>query len=310
MSEIILHEYPESPFSEKVRLLLGYKGLSYHSVTIPIIMPKPFLMPLTGGYRKTPVMQIGRDVYCDSAIICRVIDDIEPDNPIYPDEAIATAGTVAHWTDTFFFKVCVSVAFQPRAAATNPLFQDPEAIAAFMADRAQLSAGSTELGMAFEVAEPHFLAHINRLDAQLGGGSKFLFGDTPTIADFSTYHCCWFIHSVEVLCKDFEPFPNLLAWYERMSAFGHGKVSAMTGEAALEVARKATLDTVEEEVFLEDFEAGQAVEVLPIDYGFQPVAGELLTASFVEIVIRRVDPDIGEIAVHFPRFGFRVRVPA
>lgn len=62
MPEIILHHYPESPFSEKVRLILGYKGLDYQSVIIPMIMPRPDLMPLTGGYRKTPVMQIGADI--------------------------------------------------------------------------------------------------------------------------------------------------------------------------------------------------------------------------------------------------------
>ena len=65
MSEIILHHYPLSPFAEKTRVALGIKGLAWRSVIIPQIMPKPELMPLTGGYRKTPVMQIGADIYCD-----------------------------------------------------------------------------------------------------------------------------------------------------------------------------------------------------------------------------------------------------
>ena len=29
-------------------------------------MPKPNLTALTGGYRKTPVLQIGADIYCNS----------------------------------------------------------------------------------------------------------------------------------------------------------------------------------------------------------------------------------------------------
>ena len=29
-------------------------------------MPRPDLMPMTGGYRRTPVMQIGADIYCDT----------------------------------------------------------------------------------------------------------------------------------------------------------------------------------------------------------------------------------------------------
>jgi len=83
MPEIILHQYASSPFSEKVRCLLGYKELEYKSVDIPVIMPKPDLMALTGGYRKTPVLQYGADIYCDTAIICRFIEEICPSNPVY-----------------------------------------------------------------------------------------------------------------------------------------------------------------------------------------------------------------------------------
>ena len=73
MHDIILHHYPASPFAEKIRLILGAKGLSWRSVTIPWIMPKPDLMPLTGGYRRTPVLQIGADVYCDTALIAPLL---------------------------------------------------------------------------------------------------------------------------------------------------------------------------------------------------------------------------------------------
>ncbi len=54
MSELILHHYANSPFSEKVRLVLGLKGLSWRSVTVPVMMPKPDVLALTGGYRRTP----------------------------------------------------------------------------------------------------------------------------------------------------------------------------------------------------------------------------------------------------------------
>jgi glutathione S-transferase len=62
MADIILHHYDISPYSEKVRLGLGLKGLAWASVELPVIMPKPDLTPLTGGYRKTPVLQIGADI--------------------------------------------------------------------------------------------------------------------------------------------------------------------------------------------------------------------------------------------------------
>jgi glutathione S-transferase len=72
--EIILHQYWQSPFTEKVRVVLGMKGLAWRSVEQPSIMPKPELTPLTGGYRRIPVMQIGADIYCDSQVILRELE--------------------------------------------------------------------------------------------------------------------------------------------------------------------------------------------------------------------------------------------
>ena len=84
MTELILHHYPNSPFAEKIRLILGAKKQSWHSVTIPMIMPKPDLVALTGGYRRTPVMQIGADIYCDTALICDVLEHLAPTPALYP----------------------------------------------------------------------------------------------------------------------------------------------------------------------------------------------------------------------------------
>ena len=292
---------------------MGYKSaanadLSYHGVDIPVIMPKPTLMPLTGGYRKTPVAQVGADIYCDSAIISRLIDRMYPNNPIFPPELEASVGTMAHWTDTFFFKVSVAMAFQPAALANSPLFSDPKTAEAFMADRAEFSKGSTDLGMQFSEAEPHWLLHMRRLDEQLSQ-RKFLFGTEPTIADFSTYHCLWFVHNNEALQAGFRPFSNVQSWMQRMGAFGHGGLVEMSGEEALEIARQAEPHTPEKQgVALTDGPAlGDVVDVLPIDYGFQPTRGELLVHSLEEIAVKRIDPEVGEIVVHFPRLGFRIQ---
>ena len=72
--EIILHHYDTSPFSEKPRLMFGLRDLAWRSVIQPTIMPKPDLVPLTGGYRRAPVMQIGADVFCDSQVILAELD--------------------------------------------------------------------------------------------------------------------------------------------------------------------------------------------------------------------------------------------
>ena len=59
---IILHHFEKSPFSEKVRVVFGLKQISWTSVIVSRTMPRPDLMPITGGYRRTPTLQIGADV--------------------------------------------------------------------------------------------------------------------------------------------------------------------------------------------------------------------------------------------------------
>ena len=40
MANFYLHHYPASPFSEKIRALLGYLDLEWYSVETSIIMPR------------------------------------------------------------------------------------------------------------------------------------------------------------------------------------------------------------------------------------------------------------------------------
>src|ERR1700761_6497860 len=109
-NEIILHHYPSSPFSEKVRVAFGIKGLSWRAVEQPIIMPKPDLIPLTGGYRKIPVMQIGADIYCDTQIILRGLERRDPEPSIFPGKNGLAFG-MGLWTDRPFFMASVGIVF-------------------------------------------------------------------------------------------------------------------------------------------------------------------------------------------------------
>ena len=307
MPQLILHQYAASPFSEKVRCLLGYKKQDYHMVEIPVIMPKPDLMALTGGYRKTPVLQIGADIFCDTAAICRVIDHLFPDNSIYPESEDALLTAAAHWTDTFLFKLAVAVAFQPKAVANSELFSDQEAAAAFMADRAALSEGSNELSVDLRIAQSHWSSHMKRLDNQLKA-AHFIGGDQPNIVDFSTYHCCWFVYNNDSLKSELDQFKALAEWMVRMASFGQGNSEFMTGEDAVRVARDSVVAPGSEDTYLAEGEPapGDTVDIMPIDYGFQPTRGELMGSSIDEFVLKRVDERAGEVAVHFPRIGFQI----
>ena len=109
MTDLILHHFATSPFSEKVRIAFGIKQLTWKSVQIPSIMPKPDLMPLTGGYRRTPVLQIGADIYCDTQLIMLELEKRAPQPPLLPPGQAGEARAIAMWVDRNIFWSAVGV---------------------------------------------------------------------------------------------------------------------------------------------------------------------------------------------------------
>jgi len=108
-------------------------------------MPKPDVVALTGGYRKTPILQIGSDVYCDTALICDVLEHIQPTPTIYPESHKGLARVLAQWADTTLFWAAMAYNLQPKGAASMFEGAPPEAAKAFGADRAAMSGGMTRL---------------------------------------------------------------------------------------------------------------------------------------------------------------------
>lgn len=303
MTELILHHYAASPFAEKVRLMLGFKGLAWRSVTVPSVMPKPDLVALTGGYRRTPNLQIGADVYCDTALIARVLERLRPTPTLFP-AGTPLAPLLAHWADTTLFWTVVPFTMRPDTMAHVFAGQPPEAIKAFGADRAAMTAGMRRITSRDAVAQ--LPAHLAALQAQLADGRRFLFGDVACIADFSVAHGLWFIRRAPLMAV-FDPHPALKAWLERVLAFGHGTHEAMDSGEALQVA--AATATHEPCVVHPEpgLQAGQAVTVAAIDYGTDPVGGTLVGLGADEVVIRRHDERAGTVHVHFPRIGFQIK---
>lgn len=301
--EIYLHHYPPSLFSEKIRVLLGYLELPWKSVIIPSIMPRPLLMPLSGGYRKTPVLQIGANVYCDSKIIARGLSRHAGNGELYAKGF--TAHRVADWADTTLFQVTVAMNFSPKARNAMMGRIPPAEAAAFQKDRAELSQGVSISSFTPEAASAYLHHYLNELDVSVRDG--FLFGPRPTIADFSLYHCLWFVNNNPVNAAELERYDSVKAYMARMAEFGHGQVEDSNGEAALAAARKATpVLPVLNNRLPEGFSLGQTVDVTPVDYGKIPVRGRLAAWSPNEVVIERETDETGAVMVHFPSAGFQV----
>ncbi len=304
MTELILHHYARSPFSEKVRLVLGMKGLHWKSVDVPVMMPKPDVVALTGGYRRTPFMQVGADIYCDTALMCRVIDRLFPEPALYPEMARGAAPLLAQWADSSLFWVAVPRTFQLGAKELMGK-ASPEFLKAFGDDRAAMLAGVRRPGPHDTHAQ--LLTYLGWLEQQLGDGRPFMLGSLVCIADFSIAQSIWYMHHSPTVAALLKPYPGLLAWYARMGEFGHGVPEDMSSTEAIALARAATGHTDCEVDASLGFEPGSAVTVNALDYAADPVAGRLVGLSLDEVVVERDDERAGRVHVHFPRIGFQIK---
>ena len=307
MSELILHHYPTSLFAEKARLMLGFKGLSWRSVTIPSIMPKPDLTALTGGYRRTPVLQVGADIYCDTALMARRLEQEKASPTFYPEGQEFTVASLAAWGDSVLFMHAVSLVFQPESLAVRFAKVPPEAAKAFVADRSSLFTGGSATRLSAEQAKHQWPTFMARLELQLSRNGDFLFGE-PSIADFSVAHTLWFLKQTPVTAPFVDNYPGVSAWLGRVLGFGHGAHSDLTSAEAIEIARNATPAALPEEAFVDPngFKAGDQMAISATDYGVDSVEGELVFAGTEELILRREDDRAGVVHVHFPRLGFKI----
>ena len=302
MTDLILHQYDTSPFSEKIRKILAFKNLAWRAVEQPTIMPKPALIPLTGGYRRIPVLQIGADVYCDTQLIARTLERLHPQPSIYPDGSEGTCQVWNLWADRMFFFTTTSILF---ALIGEHVPKE------FIEDRTKMMAGRANFADIPKMA-PHAKeqcrGYAQLLAAQLDDGRAFLLGSQFSLADAACYHPFWFLRTFPPAAVIFDEFPRLIAWAARVQALGQGQRTDMTPADALRVAKETAplIQRATDQHEPNGLKAGDSVTVTPDDYGFDPVPGEVVASSIHEIAIHRRDEQLGDLVVHFPRIGFRV----
>jgi glutathione S-transferase len=304
MAELILHHYPTSPFAEKIRMILGFKKLAWKSVIIPAVLPKPDVAALTGGYRKTPILQIGADIYCDTALICDVLEHLAPAPVLYPETGKGLARTVAQWADTTLFWTAMAYNFQPKGAA-DVFPGAPEVAKAFAEDRKAMSVNMTRLRPLDAIAA--YKSYLRRISDMLDG-QPYVLGDAPCVADFSLYHPLWFTRvRTPSLAEVLSHTPTVLAWMDRMAAIGHGQMEIFDSAQAIRVAAAATPHTLlTDSTFQDDhgIALGSRVTIGGESFGPEPTEGELVAATRTHLTVRRTDERAGTVHVHFPRIGY------
>jgi glutathione S-transferase len=307
MSDLILHHYPTSPFAEKVRAILGYKKLAWKSVFIPMVMPKPDLVALTGGYRRTPVLQIGADMYCDTALICDVLEQLAPAPTLYPEAVKGAARIVAQWADSAVFGAAMAWNFQPSGVADVFAGAPAENIQLFVADRTAMRGGAAR--MASTDAAATYKSYLRRL-AHMLHAQEFLLGPQPCVADFAAYHPLWFtLERTPSVASILEATPEVQAWMARMKAMGHGVSEKCSAEEAVQLARNASPAQPSNEAFQDEhgIPLGSPVVIAADTFGLEPTEGTLVAATRTRYTLRREDARAGTVHVHFPRVGFTLK---
>lgn len=312
MADLILHHFEGSPFSEKVRLILGYKQLAWKSVIVPAISPKPDVVALTGGYRKTPFLQIGADIYCDTALICEVLEHLQPTPTLYPQASSGLARVVAQWADSSLFWAAVTFNRGPKGTGSQFGGASTEVAKALFADRKAMGF-DLEWVRPADAATP-YQTYLRRLVDMLQD-QPYLLGPHPSIADFCAYHPLWLAHvRVPAVMDLLTPMPKLVDWLLRMQSIEHGRITRV--DAAQAIADAAcTQPTLPGHgpLAATDFRdehgipLGSHVTITAESFGREPTAGELVASTPTHYTLRRSDDRAGTVHVHFPRIGYVLR---
>jgi glutathione S-transferase len=299
---LILHHYELSPYSEKVRRILAYKRLAWTAVRAPAVMPKPDLVTLTGGYRRIPVLQRGNHVYCDSALIARVLEQLAPEPTLYPSPLTAA---IAEWGDVQLFEASLPWMMRPTRFDDMMRLFTPDELQRFAEDRRELSKDTTRAAVSGKTRRATFAVYLARLEQSLAR-TPFLLGETPCIADFAVYGPLWQLGRTgpEALVA----YPLVSAFIARLSAIADPEIMPITSERAIAICKSSDPEWQPSAAFSDGIglEPGRRVTVRASDYGRDPVAGTLAWAAPEEVVVRREDERAGVVYVHFPRVGYEI----
>jgi glutathione S-transferase len=301
MTKPILHHYDASPFTQRALRMLGIKGLAWHSVETPMMPPKDDLVALTGGYRGTPVLQVGADIYIDSQRIARELERRFPEPSLFPGGDVGLTYAMVKWSDAFFRTTLhISIAL---TAEHWP--------AEFRQDREYLfpDVDFAEVTRDVAHAKTQFRAHVGLLDRQLADGRPYLGGAAAGMLDVHAHPFVWVARNYfpELAVELMQGFEHVEAWERRIAAIGEGEREVITADDAFAVARSAEPEAVggvkADPLGLSE---GAEIDVSPDDTRRGAVRGRLVALDWQEVAVQRSHEKCGDVVVHFPRLGYRI----
>jgi glutathione S-transferase len=300
---MILHHYQLSPFSEKIRLMFGYAEIRWQSAISPAMPPRIIVDPLTGGYRRIPVAQIGADIFCDTQIISTEIAELTGIDALAKQNCSEEVQAFVTTVDTSVFMATVTTSSPAKTIGLLLKNMSPWQTIRFIKDRAVVSKTSSlkpvSQSQSLNIVDSHNQGLEQRLD-----GQQFLFGDTPTIADFSAYHVLWF-GKLTRANGFLSTLPNVLKWMDRMAAMGHGQRTEISKSEVFNEARNNTPREVLPKM-VNDPRIGGKVTIKPNDYAKDKVSGTLVGSDEFRWILLRECAKLGSLHVHFPKEGYEL----
>ena len=288
----------------------------------PPVMPRPDLASLGVGYRKIPLMAIGKDVYCDSRLIISKLESLYPESRLaLPNSAEAGVRKLfENWTidGGIFANVVKLMPFWLE----NGLLQNK----AFLDDRQKLSGGRRMTAEMMQAARPGGLQHIKEaLDLLettfLADGRQWILAtQEPSLADIdAVWPFEWLI--VDKSMRGSLPeehfgeknYPKVYAWAHRFMKevrkrkSGAASPTRLDGKAASAriIGAKLACEQVSfDSGNLLGLQMGEQVEIYPSDYGQTGrTVGKVVGYTDSEVVLENEQG----LRVHFPLWNFTVR---
>lgn len=301
MTGLILHHYAFSPFSQKVRSMLGRAAIGWQSVVTREFPPRPVVSRLAGGYRRIPVAQIGADIFCDSRIIAEEIASLSGQAALSLANCDEAVRAYVREVDLEIFLSCIISARGGGLLRTMRSSMGTIDLMRALWDRVQMGRrAQINLG---DLGNPRqrVLAHLADAEQRLEQ-HPWLFGDTSSHADFSAYHGLWFMRDLG-RSPLIDGYPRVLAWMDRIRALGEGARVEIPPEQALAAAKSVSPRPVPEDQRSGTM-IGKTVRIAPADYARDATTGTLMAVAASRWIIARQDPELGTLHVHFPREGY------
>ncbi|KAK5123719.1 hypothetical protein LTR85_002355 [Meristemomyces frigidus] len=301
---IVYFHYGASPYARRITSM---------------IMPRPELETLGVRYRRTPSMAVGRDVYIDTRMILRRLEELFPPSKAHPAlSSPETAGLAA-----LLNKFTIDASVFSRAVQMMPSnrLKDER----FVKDRAGFFGKGSTLQAALS-RRPETIAHMRHLfdiaESLFADGREWVAGTKAvSFADLEgVWAIDWFISDLEPPAEYFSEalYPKVYGWRTRFRA----ALDAARARAPKPVSHKGThavkailgADFSDEGPTIDPqdplgLQEGAVVKLFPMDGGgfMHEDKGRLVKLTKDEVAISVQAKTGQEVRIHAPRWQFRIQ---